>query len=185
MIAENKTRHNKTGHDRTKQDMTEQNTKSFKERTGKMAKKKETPMQYAWKQAPSNFRKADAQKVGEEIGDSATPEEVLAKAEDPNSELHKCFEWDDTVAAKKYRLMQARQVIQFLVIKGTEKNEHPVRAFQISSEPQVYRPTIFFVKNEDEYTKLLARAKAELKQISERYKQLAELEEVFEAIARL
>lgn len=150
-----------------------------------MAKRKDTPMQYAWRQAPSCFHKADAQKVGEEIGDEPTPESVLAKAEDPNSELHKCFEWDDTVAAKKYRLIQARQVIQFLVIKGTEKKDTPVRAFQISSEPQVYRPTVFFLKNEDEYTKLLARAKAELKQITERYKQLTELEEVFEAIGRL
>ena len=54
------------------------------------------------------FFKADAQKCYEEMGDSdISPEEVLEKAKDKNSELHKCFEWDDTVAANKYRLQQA------------------------------------------------------------------------------
>ena len=147
-----------------------------------MARKK---IEFAWRDAPSTFHKADAQKCGEEMGDSPTPESVLAKAKDPTSELHKCFEWDDTKAAEKYRLTQARQIIQFIIIKETKKKEHQVRYFQISKEQQVYKPITFFLKNEDEYTVLLDRAKRELKGITERYSQLNELEEVFEAIARL
>ena len=147
--------------------------------------KKTVPMQFAWKDAPSCFHKADAQKCGEEMGDSPTPESVLEKAKDPNSELHKCFEWDDTKAAEKYRLVQARQMIQFIIIKDTKTKENQVRYYQISKEPQVYKPVTFFLENEDEYTVLLDRAKRELKGITERYSQLNELEEVFEAIARL
>lgn len=148
-----------------------------------MAKKKK--IEFAWRDAPSCFHKADAQKCGEEMGDSPTPESVLEKAKDPTSELHKCFEWDDTKAAEKYRLTQARQMIQFIIIKETKKKEHQVRYFQISQEKQVYKPITFFLQNEDEYTVLLDRAKRELKGITERYSQLNELEEVFEAIARL
>ena len=52
--------------------------------------------------------KADAQKVADEIGDKkVTPQEILEKARDETSELHKCFEWDDSVAAERYRLQQA------------------------------------------------------------------------------
>ena len=150
-----------------------------------MAKRKEIKLQFAWKQAPSNFHKADAQKVGEEIGESPTPESVLEKARDENTELHKCFEWDDSVAAEKYRLNQARNIIRLLVIKGTEETEHPVRVFQISSEPQVYRPITHFVQDLDEHAKLVQRVKGELLAITNRYTQLAELEEVRQAIANM
>ena len=56
--------------------------------------------------------KANAQKCYEEISklNRITPEDILNQAKDINSELHKCFEWDDTIAANKYRLQQARQV---------------------------------------------------------------------------
>lgn len=150
-----------------------------------MANKKEIKLQFAWKQTPTSFHKADAQKIGEEIGEWPTPESVLEKAKDENTELHKCFEWDDTVAAEKYRLIQASQIIRTLVIKGTETTENPVRAFQITSEPKVYAPTRVFLTDENEYATLLQRVTAELKQIRNRYNQISELESVFEAIDAL
>lgn len=139
-------------------------------------------MEFAWKQAPSLFHKTDAQKVGEEIGDNPTPESVLEKAKDPDSELHGCFEWDDTVAANKYRLIQARQIIQFLVIKGTETTDMPQRAFEITTETSVYTPVQVIVRDEDEYAALLTKAKAQLKQFADRYRRLSELETVIDAI---
>ena len=128
---------------------------------------------------------ADAQKVFEEIGETqVTPEEVLAKARaDVNSELHKCFEWDDSIAAEKYRLGQARQIIQMLVIKPKEvAPDPPVRVFQITSQTNVYQPCKMFLTQPNEYQKLLERAKAELRSFAERYKQLSELEDVLRAI---
>ena len=130
--------------------------------------------------------KADAQKCYEEIGDGdCTPQDILNKARDENSELHKCFEWDDSIAAEKYRLSQARQVIQFLVIVPKKEEDTPTRVFQISSERTVYKPTRTFLTNQDEYQSLLNRAKAELVAIRNRYEQLAELETVFDAIDSL
>ncbi len=128
--------------------------------------------------------KADAQKVYEEIGErKITPEEVLEQARNNvNSELHKCFEWDDSIAAEKYRLSQARQIIQFLVVKPEKEEEPKVRVFQITTERNNYQPTKLFIEQPDEYKSLLQRAKNELSALKNRYKTLSELEKVFEAI---
>ena len=130
--------------------------------------------------------KADAQKVADEIGEGkVTPQEVLEKARDENSELHKCFEWDDSIAAEKYRLQQARQIIINLVYAPKTKEEEPVRCFQITTERCTYQTTKMFLVQEDEYQSLLKRAKSELENFKAKYKTLSELEEVFNAIDAL
>ena len=127
--------------------------------------------------------KADAQKVANEIGDNRiSPQELLEKARDVNSELHKCFEWNDSIAAEKYRLQQARGVLVNLVYKTEKKDAEPIRYFQITTEKNTYQPTVSFLKQEDEYQALLKRAKCELESFKKRYYTLSELQEVFEAI---
>lgn len=130
--------------------------------------------------------KADPQKVYQELGSTAiTPEEVLEKARNEKTELNKCFEWNDGIAAEKYRLQQARQVIQLLVVVPKSEDAEPIRAFQITSERNTYQPTRLFLEQPDEYQILLQRAKIELKQIKQRYKMLSELEEIFRCIDEL
>lgn len=127
--------------------------------------------------------KADAQKVADEIGDNRiSPQELLEKAMDVNSELHKCFEWNDSIAAEKYRLQQARGILINLVYKEKESKVEPVRMFQITTQKNVYQPTVQFLVQEDEYQNLLKRAKSELESFKKRYHTLSELQEVFEAI---
>lgn len=142
-------------------------------------------MQVEWK--INGIFKANAQKVYEEIGDrKVTPEEVLEQARnDENSELYKCFEWDDSVAAEKFRLSQARQIIQLLVIKPEKKEEPQVRVFQITTETNNYQPTKLFLEQPDEYKALLQRAKNELSALKTRYKTLSELENVFAEIDKI
>ncbi len=128
----------------------------------------------------------DPQKCYEELGEAnVTPEEVLNIAKDKKTELHKCFEWDDTVAANKYRLVQARQIIQSFVIVRQEENKPQVRAFQITTTTNTYQPTRLFLQQPDEYKALLERAKEELKAFRQKYKQLQELSEIFEEIDAL
>lgn len=130
--------------------------------------------------------KANAQKVYEEIGDtSISPEEVLEKARNEKSELHKCFEWDDSTAAEKFRLQQARQIIQLLVIVPQKKTDEPVRVFSITSQRNTYQPTRLFLQQPDEYQILLKKAKIELAEFKKRYKTLSELEEIFKCIDEL
>ena len=131
--------------------------------------------------------KANAAKCLDEIGRDAeiTPEQVLEKARDEQSELHKCFEWNDSIAAEKYRLQQARQLIQFFVVVPKQDSKPPIRHFQITSQRNVYMPTTHFATQPDEYQKLLQRAYAELRSFQNRYKSLSELESVFEEIAKI
>ena len=130
--------------------------------------------------------KADAQKVADEIGnDKITPQEIIEKARDEQSELHKCFEWNDTIAAERYRLQQARNVLSMLVFKLKTEEEQPVRIFSLTTEKSTYQPTKQFLVQADEYQDLLKRALAELETFKKKYSTLNELEEVFKAIEKL
>lgn len=135
---------------------------------------------------------ANAQKCADEINNLSviTPENVLEYAMNEESELHKCFDWDDSEAAHKYRLIQARDVIRLIKIvpKDEEKAEEQkpsIRMFQITDKVRVYEPTRQFLKKPDAYQSLLKRAKNELDAFRARYATLSELEAVFEAIDAL
>lgn len=132
---------------------------------------------------------ADAQKVTDEIlaiGKSATTAQILDKARDEKTELHKCFDWDDAEAAEKWRLQQARHIVCNLVIK--EKTDAPkpeVRVFFKTDNENGYKPTVLIMQEKDEYRKLLDRALAELNSFRSKYKTLVELDGVFDAIDRV
>lgn len=130
---------------------------------------------------------ADAQKVAEEIagiGESATPRQIVDRATDKTSELHKCFTWDDKKAADKWRLQEARFVVCNLVIEQKEPEAQPVRVFHRvgTTQDAGYKRVEIIMQNPDEYQQLLKQAKAELISFTNKYKRLTELERVFEAI---
>lgn len=59
-----------------------------------------------------------------------TPENVVKSARDPNSPMHPLFEWDNKVAATKYRLSQARTLItDFYVVVTVDRTEYKVNEF--------------------------------------------------------
>ena len=76
-------------------------------------------MVYEWKS--SSRMKADATAVGNELealGKEITPAAVVAAArKNKRGELHKCFDWNDTTAAEKYRLDQARYMLRMIVVR--------------------------------------------------------------------
>lgn len=58
-------------------------------------------------------------KKREEAGDPGLllqPQDLIDAAEPPESELHDLFEWDDTIAARKWRLSQARKLIKSIEV---------------------------------------------------------------------
>ena len=131
--------------------------------------------------------KADAQKVADEIssiGLSVSPEEIVEKAKDEATELHKCFEWDDTKAAEKFRLHQARQIVCNLIVREVNdtQKEREIRVFYKTDNTDGYKPITYIMRDEDEYQKLLSRAVSELKSFQKKYSTLKELEGVWEAI---
>lgn len=114
-----------------------------------------------------------------------TPQNVVNLARNENSKLHNDFEWDNEIAGEKYRLSQAREMIQLLAFKPKEEINEPTRVYQISTEKTVYKPVEVILQNNDEYQNLLKRALLELESFKKRYSNLVELEEVFLAINKL
>lgn len=127
--------------------------------------------------------KADANKVYSEMLEikEITPQSVLERARDEKSELHKCFEWNNNVAAEAYRKQQAGNIIRMLYVVPREEEAPTVRVLSRTSET-VYQPTRLFVKNQNEYEDLLKRALSELESFKRKYSTLSELEQVFEQI---
>ena len=132
---------------------------------------------------------ADAQKVYEEIGEeNTTPEEILEKAKDPNSELHKCFEWDDKKAAYKYRLQQARTIMCNLVFVSNDEEDELRTFYNLTFEKAEYHPTKLILQKPDEFKALKEKARGELYAFKKKYGMLCKVEkfkEVFEAIELL
>ena len=129
---------------------------------------------------------ANAQKVYEEIGEeNTTPEEVVKKAENPDSELHKCFEWDDTKAAYQYRLQQARTVMRNLVFVSDKKEEQVSAYYALTFEKSEYHPTVLILQKPDEYNALLEKALGELRAFQKKYQMLTELKSLFDVIDAL
>ena len=54
-------------------------------------------------------------KISAEADGPISPQMVLDRARDESSPLHDCFEWNDTTAAEKYRLVQARVLLRLVV----------------------------------------------------------------------
>jgi len=75
---------------------------------------------YSWKTgfhacAPADEVMGELAQLG--VGETGvTPEMVLERARDGHSILHSFFEWDDSIAAEKYRVEQAGSLIRAIVI---------------------------------------------------------------------
>lgn len=144
-------------------------------------------MTAAWK--IESLYKADATKVASELeslGTEYTLSEVVEKAKDANSEMHGCFEWNDTIAGQKYRESQAALMIRQLVIvrdNDGEPEKTNVRFFvSTGKRDNTYTPTKRIIRKQDEYEALLNRAMAELRAFKQKYNTLSELEEILALI---
>jgi hypothetical protein len=81
----------------------------------------------SWKDG-CHFNSLDAEKCNKEIKEIkgfVTPEKVLEKAKDKNTELYNAFEWDDKKAAHKYRIDIAGNIIRS-IITIEETDDEPI-----------------------------------------------------------
>lgn len=141
-----------------------------------------------WK-VPGLF-KADPNKVHLELQtlEEVTPDAIVELAENKDSVLHNLFEWDDKVAAGKWRKQQARIIMCNLVIEETkDEDSEPtlVRLYHKADDHTEYHELSFFVQHEDEYEKLLKQAKRDLESFKTKYHILKELKNIFELIDEL
>lgn len=157
-------------------------------------------MKYSAKRA-SRFSKRDAQKIGPILNRLArkgksSARDILEEAQSKDSPLHEFFEWDDTAAAEKYRLEQARYMARsIVVIVEHEDTGEPkeLRAFPCVTVETAnpgrtsHYVSLTMVKGDQ---KLLAdvvrQAKSELRAFRNKYEAYAEnFRGLFEEIDRL
>jgi hypothetical protein len=113
-------------------------------------------------------------------------EDVVEHARNPKTALHRHFEWDDTEAARQYRLDQARRLIRVFVVVEPARGESAVRAFvSLSTDRRKdgggYRPIADVVADKDLYRQLLDDAIRELQGMQSKYQRIRELDPVFKA----
>lgn len=92
-----------------------------------------------------------------------TAENVVNAARSKDNPLHKAFEWDDNIAAERYRLQQAGQLIRCVVI--IEEKQEPYRYFTLAggaTEKATYIPTSMVVAQPDLLQDGLGRLRREL-----------------------
>ena len=119
------------------------------------------------------------------------PQDVVDYARSPETSLHSHFTWDDTEAAEKYRLDQARAVIRIVVIV-TSSDKEPIKAYvSLSSdrkENNGYRAIVQVLNDEVLTNMLLNDARRELEIFRTKYERLKDvsgMQGVFDAIDNL
>ncbi len=116
-----------------------------------------------------------------------TPETVLEDARRPQSVLHKYFEWDDTVAAEKWRREQARQLVKAVrvIIESDGEEPREMRAFvRVVGEEKkaVYLPAIEAMSDANYRRQVLDQLRKELGDIQTRYGRVLDVAQLFDAI---
>lgn len=139
-----------------------------------------------------SVKDADPQLVGEEL-EKIEIQKVLNTTNiveyaknNPNSELHKCFEWDDKVASHKYRLQQANWILSSISLEIIEEPKKVQRVYvnikDKSTDERVFKNINEVLKNDDEYMQLVDKAKRELKNCKDRYNDLIEKQDLKDII---
>lgn len=149
-------------------------------------------MVFQWK--PLACVKADPQAAGEQMErleavGNLTPKHLLDANREVGSPLHDEFEWDDGVAAEKYRENQAAYFIRQIVVERESVSSEPVsvRAFVSTGADSnhSYLSISRVLSDRELRANLLSMAKAEMCAFRAKYESLEELSDVFQAMGRV
>lgn len=156
---------------------------------------------YEWRSTPGWKWVGDAEEIGRHIETIAedkdgflTTKDIVNDARTINSPLHPNFEWDDLVAAEKYRDVTARNLIGSLVAvqvkheeDGKEPTEIRVRAFvnvQVDGESR-YSPISVIVRRTDLYDQYMTQLWQEMVNWKKKAEKFQEFALVVNAIDQL
>ena len=149
-------------------------------------------MVYEWK--PGSRYKTDANTAGAvceqlEAAGNLSAKSLLDVSRPADAPLHSEFEWDDSIAAEKFREDQARCMIRHLVVRLDSQPQELVRSFfKIEAReeaPESYTRIETVLKKPDMRAELLKQALAELETFQRKYSTLSELASVFNEAAKV
>ena len=124
-----------------------------------------------------------------EKGKLLHPKDIVEAARAETSPLHSHFLWDDSEAAERYRVTQARELLQRVFVKVSAPNgsQHMAQVFvslTTDREKGGYRTMVDVLSDEDLRNQMIRDAMAEMQLFTERYKTLRELASVFSAMKK-
>lgn len=125
-------------------------------------------------------------------GSGITARSLLNYARKKSSPLHDFFEWNDSIAAEKFRLSQAGHLLRKVVIE-VEINNRPtlIRAFHpievIEGRPKVYYPLNEILSDKEKRKQVVEYALNEMEGWTERYfnyKELRPIHRVYRKVVK-
>lgn len=144
-------------------------------------------MTYQWR--PATQVRVNAQVAGEQMERLSetvglSPQTLLDANRSPDAPLHGEFEWNNEIAAEKYRLTQASYLIRSISVqKSDDWKDGTVRAFfKVYDDEPEYRSITAIFDDLQSRDALLRRALRELMAFKKKYESLSELSCVFEAL---
>lgn len=128
--------------------------------------------------------------LAEKHGGLLRAADIVEAAKSEDSILHSRFEWDDTAAAERFRLVQARALISVCVqYVTTGKSSVPTKVFVSLSTDRTkrdgeagYRTLVEVIGDDDLRNQMLMDSLQQMTHFQEKYKNLQELRDVFLAM---
>lgn len=112
--------------------------------------------------------------------------DVVAFARNPDTALHGRFEWDDTEAARQYRLWQARELIR-VVVQTHPADDAPTRVYVSLADDRDkdgggYRALDEVMRSKAMRAALLEQARVDMVRFEAKYNHLCEVASVVAAM---
>jgi hypothetical protein len=118
------------------------------------------------------------QQLEEENGGVLTPDDVLRAARETDHPLHQSFEWNDGVAAEKYRKMQAYVILTTVRVEymGEKRKAYFNATVTVGEgESRGYFPIQRVMNDEELRLNVLDQALKEIEHAQKKYTELSEL----------
>ncbi len=149
--------------------------------------------EYSWKVTGVGCSAQDAGETISEIEkrDGVVTKESFLEASRPiEAPTHNAFEWNDSVAAEKYRLEQSGQIIRNLCVKiikdgKPEKATAYVNVSKTTADKAKYMSLQVALEDGENRNTVLGNALNELKAFKRKYERLSELAEVITVIDKV
>lgn len=147
--------------------------------------------QYSWK---GMVQPVSAEKVAlhlqklEKKNGEVTKQAFVDSARSERSPMHKLFNWNDEEAAEKYRLYQARNIINSLVVTVIENDEETIstKVFVNPGSSEHTKGSYINIRkamnSEDTRNQVLEDARREARWFMDKYKNLQEVADVISSI---
>lgn len=135
------------------------------------------------KRVPKEAALIELQRIEKKEG-FITPSAVVQEAQDERSLLHPLFEWNDGIAGEKFRLFQARLLINSFRVEIKENSSLPqfvnVRVNPADDASRAYINITKALSDEDMKRQVIQTASRELKYWTKKYENVTELVELID-----